>query len=212
MEGFVGVSVGKVEGLSPSPFVEERGQVVVGVDERFVFLVSLICIVGGVEAVVFVDSTLHISWGGQAFLLSLFVVWWGSRGIVALHGGWCSCLDFSVCIEAQAHVINRDRPRWMRKTGVVRYTTNYVQCTSNVMFSTAMQQCSEFSIQQHATTCNNTQWHSISSQRQRPILMWKWTQMMCNLCKHQESHSSPHLRTELFQQTKWRPDWIGWGQ
>lgn len=33
VEGFIGVSVGEVEGLAPSPFVEEGGEVVVGVDE-----------------------------------------------------------------------------------------------------------------------------------------------------------------------------------
>mmetsp|Transcript_23090 Transcript_23090/g.34388 ORF Transcript_23090/g.34388 Transcript_23090/m.34388 type:complete len:222 (-) Transcript_23090:127-792(-) len=60
-EGFVGVAVGEVEGLSPAPFVEEGGEVVVRVDEGFVFLVSLGGFGGGVEAIVFVNAAFHVS-------------------------------------------------------------------------------------------------------------------------------------------------------
>jgi len=38
---FTRKSVGKVKGLSPAPFIEERGQVVVRVYKGFISLVSL---------------------------------------------------------------------------------------------------------------------------------------------------------------------------
>ena len=68
-ECFTGVSVGEVEWLTPAPFVEDCCQVVVGIDERFVFLVAFVCFVRWVEAVVFVNAIFYIAWASQAFLL-----------------------------------------------------------------------------------------------------------------------------------------------
>jgi hypothetical protein len=45
LKRLVGIPIGEMKGLSPAPFVEQSGKVIVGVHKRFVLLVSLLGIV-----------------------------------------------------------------------------------------------------------------------------------------------------------------------
>ena len=72
VERLVGVTVREVEARPPAPLVEERGEVVVRVDEVAVVGVPLIDARGvGVKALVLADGGLDVRCRGQVALLLL---------------------------------------------------------------------------------------------------------------------------------------------
>ena len=65
----VRVTVGKVERLAPSPFVKERGEIVVRVDERLVISVALVGLVGRMQTIVLIDTAIDVGIACQRFFL-----------------------------------------------------------------------------------------------------------------------------------------------